>query len=81
MSDSTRISSRQRSLFEEEFPQFIIYNAEKNNEKMCSEDGRYLAKGKIDPMLVHVEYSIGEDAGEKVYNLISMYACRTQIKE
>ncbi len=81
MSESTRMATRQRNLFEKEFPQFIIYNAEESNEKMYSkEDGRFLANGVIGEMLVHVEYSITEEAGEKVYNVIAVYACRTQIK-
>ncbi len=82
MSDNTRMTTRQRNLFEEEYPQFIIYNAEHSNEKMYSkDDGRFLAKGNIGQMLVHVEYSIVEEAGEKVYDVIAVYACRTQIKE
>ena len=82
MSDSTRMATLQRNLFEEEYPQFIIYNAENSNEKMYSkEDGRFLAKGVIGQMLVHVEYSIIEEADEKVYNVIAVYGCRTQIKE
>ena len=82
MSDNTRMTTRQRNLFEEEYPQFIIYNAEQSNEKMYSkDDGRFLAKGNIGQMLVHVEYSIVEEAGEKVYDVIAVYACRTQIKE
>ena len=82
MSDKTRMTTRQRNLFEEEYPQFIIYNAEQTNEKMYSkEDGRFLAKGIIGQMLVHVEYSIVEEAGGKAYNVIAAYACRTQIKE
>jgi len=82
MSDNTRMNTRQKNLFEEEYPQFIIYNAEQSNEKMYSkEDSRFLAKGIIGQMLMHVEYSIDEEAGENVYNVIAVYACRTQIKE
>jgi len=82
MNDSTRMASQQRNLFEEEYAQFIIYNAEQSNEKMYSkEDGRILAKGIIAQMLVHVEYSIIEEAGEKVYNVNAVYGCRTKMKE
>lgn len=62
--------------------QFAIYYGEAANDKMYdpADPGRFLLKCVVGEGLYHVEYRLAEESGNKAYNIITAYACRTQIK-
>lgn len=62
--------------------QFAIYHAEQENDKLCDADdpAHCLVKCLVGLGLYHIEYTLVEESGQKVYDVATAYACSTQIK-
>jgi hypothetical protein len=72
---------KKRTLLSEEI-QFAIYHAEQENDRAydAANPKRCLVKHIVGKGLYHVDYTIAEDSGKKVYNINDCYACYTKIK-